>query len=510
MIGRNHTQEQKTIAKNTVFLYIRMFVVMAVSLYTSRIVLDKLGVEDYGIYNIAGSVVVSLAFVKSSLASAIRRFLSYEKGESGNCSLMFSMGMNVQIVLMIILFLLLETIGFYFFVNVLNIPDDRRNAANIVFHLSALTFCVNLVRVPYDALIVSNEKMKVYAYISILEVMMKLGVAFALIIAIIDHLVLYASLILLVAVFINITLIVYSKKMMSEDCKYKFVWDKKQFADFFAFSFWNLVGGLAGVGSKEGPNYFINYFLGVRVNAAMGIAKQVSHMVYNFSHNFQSAFNPQIVKSYAAGEKDYMFSLIFRTAKLSFFLMYAMLVPILFCINDILDVWLTVVPEYTQVFCICFLISELINAVSSPFWMASHAVGNIKSYQLHISIFSLLVVPFTWIILVMGMEPFWIFVFQIFVNIGILIYRIHYLQGKVEFPSKKFYKEVILRIFVYIPVITIPIIFVLSQLYNGIVNIIVTGITSEVLVFVSFVYIGLSDSEREWAFSLIKNKFRNK
>lgn len=506
----SHVVEQKTIAKNTVFLYFRMFVVMAVSLYTSRIVLDRLGVEDYGIYNIAGSVVVSFTFVKSSMASAIRRFLSYEKGLIGNCSSMFSMGVNVQITIIIALLLILETIGLFFFIDVLKIPETRRDVALIVYHLSVATFCVNLIRMPYDALIVSNEKMSVYAYISIIEVIMKLMIAFALTISIIDHLILYATLTLFVTIIINLILVVYCRRRMRDDCKYKFVWDKGKFKEFFSFSFWNLIGGIAGVGSKEGPNYFINFFLGVKVNAAMGVAKQVSHTIYNFSHNFQSAFNPQIVKSYASGEKDYMFSLIFRTAKLSFFLMYVMLVPVVFCINDILNIWLTVVPEYTNIFCVCFLIAELVSAVASPFWMSAHAVGNIKKYQLSICLFNLSVLPVSWFVLWMGWEPYWIFIFQIFINIGILIYRIHYLHGKVDFPSKKFYNDVILRIFVYIPVITIPVIFVLSQLFNGIVNILVTGITSVVLVFVSFVYIALSDSEREWALSLIKSKIRNK
>ena len=315
----NHAQEQKNIAKNTIFLYVRMIVVMSVSLYTSRIVLDKLGINDYGIYNIAGSVVVSLAFVKSSLASAIRRFLSYSKGKSGDCSSMFSMGMNVQIVLMFILFVILETFGLYFFSYVLNIPQERKIAAVVVYHLSAITFCVNLIRVPYDALIVSNEKMSVYAYISILEVAMKMLVAFVLTISICDHLILYATLILLVDIVINLAVYYYCKRKMPNDCHYKFTWEKERFKEFFSFSFWNLVGGLASIGSKEGPNYFLNVFLGVRVNAAMGVAKQISNMVYHFSSNFQSAFNPQIVKSYAADDRKYLFSLIFRTSKLSFF-----------------------------------------------------------------------------------------------------------------------------------------------------------------------------------------------
>jgi O-antigen/teichoic acid export membrane protein len=483
---------------------------MAVALYTSRVVLDKLGVEDYGIYNIAGSVVVSLAFVRNSLASAIRRFLSYEKAQSGNCSSMFSMGMNVQLVIMIASCLLLETIGLYFFTNVLKIPEERQYVAAIVYHISVITFCANLIKVPFDALIISNEKMSVYAYISILEVVMKLVIVYALTVTAFDRLVLYASLILLVDLLIIATLAFYCKRCMREDCQYIFIWDRKKFKEFFAFSFWNLVGGLAGVGSKEGPNYFINYFLGVRVNAAMGVAKQVSNMVYHFSANFQSAFNPQIVKSYAAGEKDYMVSLIFRTAKLSFFLMFVMTVPIILCIDDILNVWLTVVPEYTQVFCVCFLLAELISAVSSPFWMAAHAIGNIRNYQLSICGFNLSVIPVSWLVLNMGWNPYWIFIYLIVINACILIYRLGYLKNKMGFPAKRFLSEVLLRLFVIIPVLTIPILLFFSQLFNGISKILIIGTLSVVSISVCFLYFGLSSNEREWVFSIIRKKVGKK
>lgn len=504
----SHAAEQKIIAKNTVFLYIRMFVVMAVSLYTSRVVLDKLGVEDFGIYNIAGSVVVSLAFVKNSLSSAIRRFLSFEKGRKGSCSPMFSMGMNVQIVILVVSLIFLETIGLYFFTNVLNIPPERKTAATIVYHISVITFCVNLLRVPFDALIVSNEKMSVYAYISILEVVMKLVIVYALTVTVIDHLILYASLILLVDILINLILAVYCKAKMHEDCHYKFVWDKNQFKEFFAFSFWNLVGGLAGVGSKEGPNYFINYYLGVTVNAAMGVAKQVSNMVYQFSANFQSAFNPQIVKSYASGETDYMFSLIFRTSKLSFFLIYVLLVPLAFCLEDVLTLWLTVVPDYTQSFCICLLVAELIAAVSSPFWMAAHAVGNIKNYQLVISLFSLSVVPAAWLILGCGWEPYWIFVFQIFMNIGILIYRLFYLARKVKFPVKEYFNKVILRLFLFLPMTTIPPVLVSSRVFNGFASVLFTFFIAALIITVSFYLIGLDNNERVVVKQIIRKKIK--
>lgn len=503
----SHVIEQKTIAKNTIFLYLRMFVVMIVSFYTSRVVLDKLGVDDYGIYNIVGSVVVSFVFIKNALQSATQRFLSYTKGLGERCSKVFSTSMNIHLTIMFIVVVVLETAGLWFFNNVIQIPFDRREAAQIVYQISILTFCVNLLQVPYTSVIVSNEKMSIYAYISIIEVIMKLVIVYALTVSqSIDKLILYACLMLLVTFLQLVITGIYCKLKLTDDSNYQFCFDKKQFKEMLSFSTWNLVGGVSGVACTEGPNYFMNVYLGVKVNAAMGIAKQVSNIVYGFSSNFQNAFNPQIVKSYASKDLDYMNDLIFRTSKLSFFLIYVISAPLIVCCEDVLNVWLTVVPEYTTAFCIWILVSQLVAAISSPFWMAAHAIGNIRKYQMALVYFNLSIIPVAWGVLGTGCEPYWIIVYQVVMNIGIMKYRVSYLKSKVDFPAIRYYKDVVMRCLVVIPVITLPILYTVHSLCKGFSSIILTSFVAILIITILFAYIGLSKMERNTIINIIKKK----
>lgn len=506
----SHSSEQKMIAKNTIFLYIRMIVVMGVILFTSRVVLDKLGVEDYGIYNIVGSIVVAFVFVQNSLTSATQRFLSFAKGaKDRNVSSVFSTSLIIHLLILFVVVLLLETVGLWFLDNVIKIPEERRYAANMVYQLSVLTFCFNLIRIPYNALIVSNERMSIYAYISILDVMLKLGIAYLLSVSeTFDRLLLYGVLMAGVTVVISVTYYVYCRKIFTEDCRFKFDWDRKAVTEQFMFSFWNLFGGISTIATTEVPNFFMNFFLGVKVNAAMGIAKQISHAVFNFTSNFQTAFNPQIVKAYAAGEKDYLFSLIFRTSKLSFLLIYVITVPLTICSNDVLNIWLTVVPEYSQSFSVLILISQLFAAISSPFWMAAHAIGNIKTYQIVISSFGYLVIPVSWVVLYFGYEPYWIMAFLILVNIAVLIYRVQYLKSKIEFPATHYYKEVVFKMLFLIPLITIPELLFFSSYFEGFVKIVIVSILAISVIIPAGYYLGFEENERKAIAEMLFSKLK--
>ena len=258
----------------------------------------------------------------------------------------------------------------------------------------------------------------------------------------------------------------------------------------------------------EGPNYFMNFYLGVKVNAAMGIAKQVSNVVYGFSSNFQNAFNPQIVKAYASDEKDYLFDLIFRTSKMSFFLVFIFSAPLIVCCEDVLSIWLTVVPDYTSEFCIWILVSQLIAAISSPFWMAAHAIGNIKKYQIALVFFNLSTIPVSWWVLDSGCEPFWIIIYQVLLNICIMIYRVLYLKSKVKFPVRKYYKDVIWKCLVVIPALTLPILFAVNIISKGILAIFITSIVAVLFTTILFAYLGLSKTERHIIFNIIKKRVR--
>lgn len=506
----SHSSEQKTIAKNTIFLYIRMIVVMCVSLYTSRVVLDKLGVDDYGIYNIVGSVVVSLTFVSNALTSAMRRFFSYEIGAGKrDCSNIFTMNFKIQIIIIFVLLIILETIGLWFFETVIKIPEGRQNAASIVYQFSIITFCMHLLQVPYSSLIVAREKMSIFAVFSIIDVILKLVIVFMLSSSLdTDRLIMYGLLMMGVSIIMAFTYYLYCRIYLKADSRVTGYWNKQQFKEVFSFASWNLVGGVTTVGTTEAPNYFMNYYIGVSVNAAMGVAKQVSSAVYTFSANFQTAFNPQIVKSYAGGEKEYFLDLIFRSSKLSFYLVYVIAIPFILCCGDILGVWLKIVPDYTDIFCICIIIAEVIQATYSPLWMAIFAIGNIKVYQLWISVINLSIIPIAWLILILGYAPFWILVYKIVISIMLLIYRVSYLKKKIDFPAVRYYTVIILRLLIIIPSVTIPVLYWCSTCFCGVSRIITVSVLSAIIITCAFYFLGLDRIERNYFKNLLIQKFR--
>lgn len=492
---------QKKIASNTIFLYLRLLITIAVSLYTARIVLDKLGVENYGIYNIVGSIVVSFVFINNALMSAIQRYYSYHIGLGNSCKRVFSMSINLQILLGLIVVLLLETLGLWVFKYHLNIPVEREHAALIVYQLSIATFVVNFIRIPYQALIIAKEKMSAFAYFSIIEVVLKLIIVYLLVYLNYDKLILYGWLVLAVTIIVNSLYIVYCKCNF-HDCHYHFNKDASLFREMIGFTSWNFIGGLAGAIRNEGPNYLLNLFLGVQVNAGMGIAKQVSGTAYNFSSSFQSAFNPQIVKSYAAKEYNYLYTLIFRTTKISFFLIYIIAIPIIFC-DDLFKLWLTVIPPYTRSFCNCFLIAEIISSITSPLWMTAHAIGNIRKYQLTLSLLNIMIIPFAYILLYMNAQPYWVVASLIIINIGILIYRVEYLRKRINMDCNGYYQLVLKLLFV-VPLLTIPIIWGISIFCNGLCGILVLGLLSLIINCSVFYLYALDKEEKDFIKKIIK------
>lgn len=492
MIDQNNN---KRILKNTVMLYIRMAVIMLVTLYTSRVVLDVLGVDDYGIYNIVGSVVVSLSFIQSALNSATLRFISYElgKGHDGAVSKVFSMSLNIQVLILLIILAILETIGVWFINHVLTIPAERLFAANVAYQFSVLTFCANILRVPYNAMIISFEKMSVYAILSIVEAVLRLIIVYCLLVLNKDKLISYSILVFVVALLTNLLYIAYCRKLFTCNCAYRYEKDKTLFKQMIGFSGWNLVGGIAGMATHEGPNYFMNIFLGVRINAAMGIAKQVGNAIYTFTENFQTAFRPQIVKYYASDEKQRLNTLIFNASKISFYLIFIVGFPILVSIDNILDWWLIDVPQYATEFCVCMLLGYMVNALSSPLWMLAHATGDIKKYQIVVSVISLLIIPAAVIILMLKMEPYWILAFQVIINILIFIYRLVFAQKKTDFPVSEYLNRVIIPCTILtLLIIPIPLILAFAPLNIHWIWI------SIVSLFISLIVFGLLGVPKEY------------
>lgn len=441
------TQNNKRIAKNTLFLYIRMFIMLAVGLFTSRVVLDALGETDYGIYNIIGGVVVLFSFLNQALTSATQRFLNFNlgRGDMDNVEKIFCMSMNSYLILSAVFLVAAETVGLWFVNTQLNIPAERMGAANWVYQFSILTFIINLVRIPYNASIIAYERMDFFAYVSLIEVVLKLAVVYALFIDGIDRLIVYALLYTIVPLLVNIAYKVYCNRKFTT-AVYRRFWDSSIFKSLFSFSGWSLFGSLANVVAQQGINILINIFFGVTVNAAVGIANQVSSNVMQFVINFQTAFQPQIVKNYAAGQLSEFNKLIFRSAKFSFYLMYMISLPIILTTQTILSIWLKNVPQYTAIFCQLILVFMIIEAIAAPLWMAVQATGKIKRYQLWMAACILLNFPLTWLVFKCGMPVYTAMAIRIVVDIFTVVMRCVYMRKYLDFPIAPFMRQVALPV----------------------------------------------------------------
>src|SRR5690554_2679044 len=405
-------------------LYFRMILTMLVSLYTSRVILNTLGVEDYGIYNVVGGVVSMFAFFNSAMSSATQRFLSYEigKGDFVQLRKTFNATQIIHICIAVFIFILAETVGLWFVKNYLVIPPERLNAAIWVYHFSVLSFMVSIIQVPYNATIIAHERMNVYAYVSIIEVLLKLLIVFMLTWITYDKLILYGILHFGVMFLIAAIYRIYTRKNF-EESKFEVVKDKGLYKTLISYSGWNLFGNIAGVAQGQGINIILNIFFGPVVNAARGIATQVQSAVNSFVSNFQMAVKPQIIKSYAANEKDYMISLIIQSSKYSFYLLFILSLPIILEVDQILKIWLITVPEYASIFTVLVLVIILINSISGPLMTAVQAAGKIAIYQAVIGTLLFLTLPISYVFLKLGYPPEVTLYITIVIEVIALIFR---------------------------------------------------------------------------------------
>lgn len=449
------------IAKNTLYLYIRMGVTMIVQLYTSRVVLNTLGIEDYGIWSIVASFVVAFTFISGPLNSATQRFLSFSigKNDKSETANIFSMSLNVYLILSLIIIIIVESFGLWFLNSKMDLPYDRIIAANWVFHISLIMLVVGIIQTPYSAVIIANEKMSFYALISIIEISTKLLIVYLIVNSQFDKLKVYAILSLAATILVFICYYIYSRKMFS--CtKYSLFWDSKLFKSLLSFSGWSLFGSVSTMTSTQGLNILLNLFYGVTVNAAMGIANQVNTSVNQFVVNFQVAFQPQIIKSFASGNTDYLNSLINYTAKYSFLLLFAILCPVIFNIDYLLVLWLIDVPIWTAEFCSLMLVSSLIDSISSPLWMTIQATGEIKNYQVVISIIILSTIVFSYILLSLNFEPIIVMEVKVIVSVVSLFARLLFVKSKIGFSIINFAKDILSKLFI-VSVVLIVLLFCL-------------------------------------------------
>lgn len=511
---KDSTLNNKRIAKNTLLLYCRMLFLMAVSLYTSRVVLNALGVEDFGIYNVVGGIVAMFTVLSGSLSAAISRFITYElgKGDQSNLNKIFSSAVTIQLSLAGIIILLAETIGLWFLNVKMNIPEIRMEAANWVFQFSILTFAINLISVPYNASIIAHEKMSAFAYISILEAVGKLTIAFFIVISPMDKLIFYSILMCLVAIIIRSTYGNYCKRHFNE-CTYHFIWDKKLLKQMFGFAGWNFIGAASAVLRDQGGNVVINLFCGPSVNAARGIAFQVNNAVNQFVTNFMTALNPQITKSYASGEKEYMMTLIFQGARLSFYMLLLLSLPILTNTHYILELWLKTVPEHTVYFVQLVLIFALSESIAQPLITAMLATGRIRNYQIIVGGLQMMNLPISYLLLQLGFFPEIVIIIAIGISQCCLAARLILLKGMIGISIRKYLQKVYFNIIaVSIAAVILPLIST-NYIEESFINFIFISLIAIICTITSIYFIGCNHQERQFIhqkLGTIKSKFTQK
>lgn len=500
----------KKIAKNTAMLYIRMLVIMAVSLYTSRVILKALGFVDMGIYNVVGSIVIFLGFINNSMSIAVQRFLTYDMGKNDTKALhnTFNTSILIHILIACIIFVLAEIFGFFMLENVLNIPPDRLYAAKFVFQMSIITCCIGIVRVPYNALIIAYERMGVFAYLSILEAAISLAIAFILVNADIDRLKLYAMLMMLSMLIVSIAYVLYCRIQFKE-IKFKFKWDKVTFKRLLGFASWSALGELAWGFTLQGVNFVLNIFFGPLVNTARGISYQVQSIVMRFVSGFQTAVNPQITKRYAAGEKESLYSLVFRTTSFSYYLVLVLSLPLMLNIDYVLTLWLGDFPEYTKIFCILILANCLVDIISNLLASVAKAYGRIRNYQLTVSFTLAMNLPLSYIALKFGLPAYSTFIVYAFVSFALLFARLYLLKRMMDFPVKSFITEVVLPL-IYITMLVLPLPLATKYLMdgNGLVDFITTSAAAVISVMTVIYLIGLKNEEKNIIHNIIKKILR--
>lgn len=494
-----------TIAKNTTLLYGRTVLIMLVTLYTSRVILQALGVEDYGVYTAIGGVVSFLTVVIGPIDQAISRFLTFElgRGDKERLRRYFSSGTTIMLLFAVLSVFVLETVGLWFLNNKMVIDESRMNAANWVLHLSIATFVINMISSPYRASLIAHERMSLFAYMGILDVLLKLGVAFLIKYSSHDKLIAYSILLLIVAIIVRAIYTIICKREFEECRKPRIKIDREIFGSLFSFAGWNIFGAAASLCRGQGINILFNLFGGPIVNAAFGIANQVNGAVCQFVNNFTTALNPSIIKSYASDQKDYMMSLVYQGAKYSYFLVLFFALPLLMETEYITRLWLGQTPSYSIAFIQVLLIHSLVESFSKTIIAGTYASGNIRFYQLVVGGIQILILPVVYILLKVGMTPTEALLSTVFIDICALFVRLILAKRIFSLSILYFIKKVLLvSALTTIVAIVIPLVCRLS-IPEGLMRFILVGILSVLATFISVLLVGCSKSERDSIISKI-------
>lgn len=503
--------DNKRIAKNTIFLYIRMMVVMLVSLYTSRVILNTLGASDYGIYNVVGGIVTIVSFLNSALGASTSRFLTFALGEKKLKKQKSTFGacLNLHIGVALLVLILGETIGLWFFYEKMVIPDNRMVAAFWVYQFSILTTMVSFTQVPYNASLIAHEEMSIYAYVGLYEALSRLFIAYLITISPIDNLIFYGLLLLINTVAVQLFYRWYAVRHFVE-CRFSIVKDKALYKQLLSYGGWDLFGNLALVCQGEGVNLLLNVFFGPIVNAARAIAFQIQGAVTQFVSNFMTAVRPQVIKNYAEGNVDKMYVMTFYAAKFSYILMLALVVPIVYEIRFILGIWLgDAVPDETALFAVIVLITYTWRTFHIAALMPYHAIGKIKTGNITIGTLMIATLPMGYVLFRLGCPAYSVFLAIFAVEI-VGVFAIYWLIHRYEyFPYSYVFTKILLPCgLVTLCAIILPTL-ITNFMEDGWCRLFTVGFSTEISLLLSALYLGLNKEERTRIFSFIQNKLKH-
>lgn len=490
-------EKNNSIAKNTLILYFRMFLIMGVQLYTVRIVLETLGSSDYGLNNVVGGVVSMFSFLSNTMSNASQRFFSYEIGRGNAVQLkkIFSLTLIIYCILGLTILILAETVGLWFLNYKMIIPPERIVAANYVYQFSILGFIFSMFQVPYDAIIIAREKMNVYAYVGIIQVILRLVIVYLLVISPCDKLITYSFFILMITILITTINKVYCLKNFKES-HFQWYWNKIEFKEIISYSGWNLFGALAGLGNNQGINIVLNLFFGPVVNASRAIAFQVNTSINGFVQNFMTATRPQIIKNYSKGNINEMLKLVFQSSKFSFYLLFIVSLPLLIHTKFILHIWLGDFPSYTVYFTRMIIMTTLVDTMAYSLITAAQATGKIKRYQMIVGGCLMLNVPISYIFFKLGYSPELAFNIA-FVNAIICLYlRLYLLKLMIGLSIIDFFKKVIFKILLVCILVVIPVYLIHSEKDLSLIAVSVSALMIVLWTCIAIYFVGTDSTEK--------------
>lgn len=503
------SDNNKRIAKNTLILYLRMCLSMLISIYTSRIIFNSLGVDNFGVLNVAGGIIAFFTFINSSMSLATQRFITYEigLGKKGNANHVFNTCVLCHFFIGIIVLFFAETIGLWFINHYLNIPAVKMVAANWIYQFSMLSTILGITQVPYGASIIAVEKMGIYAYMSIIDIVLKLVIVLLLKWISGDKLIVYGALLLSVAI-INLYINNWYCRKKISFCHFKIEWDKKLFKQMTSFSGWTLGGQMMNVSVTQGRSVLVNIFYSVRVNAAIGIANQLCNIVNSFVGNFQMAFNPQLTKSFAQENFEASRLMLYRASKFSYFLLLFLAIPIYSETSTLLTLWLGDYPEYTVEFCRAILVLMLVGAISNPIVIIVFATGNIKKYQVGIFALCLTNLITMFLLLYFHVSPVATIWFHVFIDSMLIIWRLRFASAAIQMPIKDYLEKVIVRsigvtLIALLPIMAFRYYVVIAHPFLKLLFVTIIS-TSSISVFLYF--LGLNKAEQYFVADMVKRK----